>query len=151
MGKYDLLDQRYRERREVLADLVAVELHEQCVSFPTSMKDLEWDNAAFERRFRSALPQLPPPDASMMALLCNLLDMEVDHEIEEIDRLIRSGADRACCPTPAHVETLHFLWRVLLLHLEDRCAQMQDGFKRADKKRVVATLRKRSAVVQLPQ
>ncbi|MBI5495288.1 MAG: hypothetical protein HY904_09675 [Deltaproteobacteria bacterium] len=145
MGKYDLIDKHYHDSREVLADLVGAELHERCVRFPPPVEDDLWADAAFARRFRLALPRLPAPDDAMVALLCTFLDLEVEHEIELLDQQVRSGAIQAACPSADHVETFHFLWRVLLHHLEDRAAAMHVGFKRADKKRVVASLRERGA------
>ena len=150
MGKYDIIDKHYLESREVLADLIGAELHEQCVAFPPDVGDEMWGNAAFERRFRSALPGLPAPDGPMIQLLCRVLDLEIDHEIEDIDRLVKDGVIQTLCGTRPRVETFHFLWQILLHHLEARSMDMQVGFKRQDKHRVVDSLRKRGALVQLP-
>lgn len=149
MGKYDFMDKHYLERRVALADLLGAELYERCERFPPREDEVEFADPVFEKRFKGVMATLPPPDAPMLAFLCNLLDLEIDHEIEEIDRLVRSGADRACCPSAQHVETLHFLWRDLLHHMEERSMQMQDGFKRKDKHRIVASFRQRATLVQL--
>lgn len=144
-----IIDHHIHRATEVLADLVGAELHEQCARFPPRVDQVSWLDGTFERRFKTQLPTLPAPDSPMMALLCQFLDHEIDHEIEEIDRAVQSGAIQRVCPTPLHVETFHFLWRTLLNHLDERAAGMDTPFKRADKHRVVESLRKRSMLVQL--
>jgi hypothetical protein len=150
MGKHDIIDKHYRDARDVLAQLVGAELHEACVRFPPAVEDGAWDNARFERRFRKALPELPPPDAGMMLLLCDFLDLEVDHEVVEIDRKVASGTVQASCPSRAHVETFHFLWQWLLHLLEERAAGMNAPFRRDDKHRAIDSFRRRVVLVAPP-
>lgn len=148
MGKYDIIDKHYKESREVVADLIGAELHERCVRFPPADDDIDWVDPAFEKRFKHQLKDLPAPDSAMIAMLARFLDFEIDHEIEEIDRIVKGDGLKVCCPTKLHVETFHFLWRQLLHHLEERASEMEGGFKRADKHRVVSSLRKRALLVQ---
>jgi hypothetical protein len=149
MGQNDVIDRHLHDAQDVLADLVGAELFEQCEHFPPAGSDLEWLNASAERRFKHTLSSLPGPDAAMVALLCNILDLEIDHDVDEVDRLWKGEAWRACCPTPQHKETLQLLWQMLLHHLEERAAQMREPFKRKDKHRAVQSLRARATRVQL--
>lgn len=144
----DGIDKHYRESREVLADLIGAELHERCVRFPPDPADIEWEDAAFEKKFRHQLLDLPAPDGVMVAMLARFLDLEIDHEIEEIDGVIKRDGLKVCCPTPRHEATFHFLWRDLLHHLESRSLEMNAEFKRKDKHRCVESLRKRALLVQ---
>jgi len=150
MGKYDIIDKHYRESREVLADLIGAELHERCVRFPPDARDMEWEDPVFEKRYRHQLRDLPAPDGVMIAMLARFLDLEIDHEIEEIDRVIKHDGLKLCCPTALHEATFHFLWRDLLHHMEGRASEMASEFKRKDKHRVVDSLRKRALLVQSP-
>jgi hypothetical protein len=149
MGKWDLVDKHYKTRGEMLQDLVAAELHEQCVTFPPRGEDVAWADPAFERRFRSTLPHLPGPDSPMIAFLCQVLDLEIDHDVEEIDRLVHSPALERVCNGAAARETFHYLWRTLLHHLEARAAELDPPLKRAEKHRVVDALRRRAMLVQV--
>ncbi|MEW5853980.1 MAG: hypothetical protein AB2A00_34720 [Myxococcota bacterium] len=151
MGKLEnwIIDNQMHSSAEVLADLIGAEMHERCNEFPPHPDTLEWHNATFERRFKNALLGLPPPDSAMVAMLCKVLDMEIDHEVEELDRFIKDGGLTSVCPTAAHHETFHFLWQSLLHHLEERSSSLEVPFKRKDKHRVVESLRKRALMVHL--
>ena len=149
MGKWDIVDKHLKTRAEMLADLVGAELHDQCVNFPPRPHEVAWADPAFERRFRSQLVTLPSPDSPMIAFLCQVLDLEIDHEVDEIDRLVHSPALDRVCNGAAARETFHYLWRTLVHHLEARAAEMDEPFKRKDKHRAVDSLRRRAMLVQV--
>lgn len=148
MGKYDIIDKHYHEARDVISDLIGAELHEKCERFPPAVLDFEWDNEAFERRFKGQLKDLPKPDSIMVAMLARVLDLEFDHEIEEVDMIMKHGGLKLCCPTPAHEQTFMFLWQDLLHHVENRACELKGGLRRKDKHAIVDSLRKRAMIIQ---
>lgn len=145
--KYEpILEARPRPGEEVIKDLIAKELVELFESFPPDERNVEWEDAALERRFKGRLGELPRLDIAMVNALARLVTWDLDHEIEAIEHWFRNDQHRTEAPTPAHVEALHFLWRTVAEHLYQRKEECRGVLKRQDLIDIVAQAQHRYRV-----
>jgi hypothetical protein len=114
----------------VLCDLLAAELCDLCDAFPPAAADVEWHDERARARFEGRLGELPAVDVPMAELLGRLLALDLAHETQEIDHLLRNDRHRAACPSPGHVEALHLLWQVMFDQLLQRNEQLVRPFPR---------------------
>jgi hypothetical protein len=115
-----LLEQKAKAGDAVVVELIARELVEVLEAFPPAEHDVDWSDERFAARFRERLPSLPRPDARFVGLLLKLVRLDVEHEAEQIDWMIRNGHHKDACPTAAHEHALHFLWPLVVEHLYQR-------------------------------
>jgi hypothetical protein len=105
---------------DAVADLVAKEIVELYEAFPPAEDSITWEDPLLEAKLKGRLHELPALDGPMVELLSKILTWELEHEVEAIDHMMRNDLHRAAATTPAHVEALHLLWRVVLEHLYQR-------------------------------
>ena len=113
-----------------LVELLSKELVEFLEGFPPGEDAVEWTNAGFADRFKGRLAELPTLDARFVGILLEIVRLDLDHETERIDWLLRNGHHRDACPTPLHEDALKLLWPVLVEHLYSRKEECQDILKR---------------------
>lgn len=128
-----ILERKPVTTREALVDVLAKEQVELLESFPPDESEIEWTDDKLAAKLRGRIHELPRPDAAFVALLAEILRLDVEHETDKIDWLFRNDQHRAACPTQAHVDALHLLWRVCLELLYSRKDELaQHGLKRQD-------------------
>jgi hypothetical protein len=113
-----------------VVDLVAKELVEVLESFPPREADVDWSDERMAARYRGRLAELPRPDVRFVEVLLRLVRLDLEHETEQIDWLMRNGHHKDACPTPAHDEALLLLWPVVVEHLYQRKDECQGLLKR---------------------
>jgi hypothetical protein len=123
------------ERKPVTGDvaiveLLAKELVEFLEAFPPAEDSVDWSDDAFAARFRGRLETLPRLDSRFVGQLFEIVRLDLDHETERLDWLLRNNHHREACPTAAHVDALMLLWPVLLEHLYSRKEECQGILKR---------------------
>jgi hypothetical protein len=115
-----ILDGKARPAVDVLKDLIARELLDALDQFPPPESDLEWEDAALEQRLRGRLHELPRVDDALADLVLELVALDVGHQLEQIDHMLRNQHHRERAPTQLHVDAMHLLWRGLVEHLYAR-------------------------------
>ena len=142
--KYEpILEAKPRAGEEVVKELIAKELVELYESFPPDERQVEWEDATLERRFRGRLAELPRLDAALVRALSRIVTWDLDHEIEAIEHFFRNELHREGAPSPAHVDALHFLWRTVMEHLHVRKDECRGALKRKDLVEIVEQARAR--------
>jgi hypothetical protein len=123
------------ERKPVTGDvaiveLLAKELVEFLEAFPPAEDGVDWTDPSFAARYRGRLETLPRLDSRFVGQLFEIIRLDLDHETERIDWLLRNDHHREACPTAAHVDALMLLWPVLVEHLYSRKEECQGILKR---------------------
>lgn len=113
-----------------LVELLSKELVEFLEGFPPPADSVEWLDPAFTARYRDTLHELPRPDSRLVGQLLEIVRLDLEHEVERIDWILRNGHHRAACPTPAHEDVLKLLWPVIVEHLYSRKEECQGHLKR---------------------
>jgi hypothetical protein len=128
-----ILERKPVTTREALVDVLAKEQVELLESFPPDEAQIEWTDERLAAKLRGRVHELPRPDADFVALLAEIVRLDLLHETDRIDWLFRNEQHRAACPTQAHVDALHLLWRVCLELLYARKEELaQHGLKTKD-------------------
>ena len=141
-----LLEQKPVAGDVAIADLIAKELVEVLEAFPPGEDEVDWTDEAFARRYRGRLATLPKLDARFVALLLTIVRLDLEHEHEQIDWMMRNEHHREACPTLLHDDALKLLWPVVVEHLYQRkeecrgilkpaqlvgvCVQAEERFRR---------------------
>jgi hypothetical protein len=126
-----LMEQKPVAGDMALVDLIAKELDETLASFPPREADVDWVDERLATRFRGRLESLPRPDARFVGMLLRLVRLDLEHEAEQIDWLVRNGHHREACPTPAHEDALRLLWPLVVEHLYQRKDECHGILKRS--------------------
>ncbi len=113
-----------------VVDLVARELVEVLQAFPPAEADVDWTDERAAARFRGRLQTLPHLDARFVGLLLRVVRLDLEHDTDQIDWLLRNGHHKEACPTAAHEEALHLLWPVVVEHLYQRKDECRGVLKR---------------------
>lgn len=129
-----------------IVELLAKELVEFLEQFPPAEDAIDWTDPAFAARFRGRMESLPRLDSRFVGMLLEIVRLDLDHETERIDWLLRNRHHAVACPTFAHEEALKLLWPVVVehlysrkdecngilkrRHLHDVCAQTEERFRR---------------------
>ena len=119
------MEQRPVAGDAAVADLIARELVEVLEAFPPREADVDWADERLAARYRGRLETLPRLDSRFVGVLLQIVRLDLEHEVEQIDWLIRNGHHKAACPTPAHEDALKLLWPLVIEHLysrKDDCA-----------------------------
>lgn len=106
--------------KEALKDMIAREIVELFTAFPPAEHEVDLEDQKLAARLRGRFHELPKLDVPMVTLVCRLLQMDLEHDVDAIDHLMRNQHHREAATTEAHVDALHFLWRGLLEHLYAR-------------------------------
>jgi hypothetical protein len=128
---------------EALKDLIAKELVELFEHFPPPEHEVEFEDAKLAAKLKGRMHELPKLDIAMVTLVCRLLRLDLEHEIDAIDHLMRNDHHRDAATTPAHVDAMHLLWRGLLEHLYARKEETQGALKTKDLAEIVDKARDR--------
>ena len=126
-----LMETRPVSGADAVVDLVAKELVEVLEAFPPREADVDWSDERLAARYRGRLAELPRPDVRFVDLLFHLVRLDLDHEAEQIDWLLRNGHHKDACPTSAHDDALLLLWPVVVEHLYQRKEECRGILKRA--------------------
>lgn len=123
------------ERKPVTGDvaiveLLAKELVEFIEAFPPAEDSIDWSDASFAARYRDRLHTLPRLDSRFVAQLFEIIRLDLDHETDRVDWLLRNDHHRDACPTQAHIDALMLLWPVLVEHLYSRKEECRGVVKR---------------------
>lgn len=140
-----LLEARPVPAKEALKDLIAKEIVELFEQFPPPEHEVEFEDAHLRAKLQGRMHELPKLDIAMVTLVCRLLQMDLEHDVDAIDHLMRNDHHRAAATTPAHVDALHLLWRGLLEHLYSRKEETRGALKTKDLVDVVERARDRFA------
>lgn len=140
-----ILEARPVPAKEALKDLIAKEMVELFERFPPPEHEVEIEDAHLRAKLSGRMHELPPLDIPMVSLVCRLLRMDLEHEIDAIDHLMRNDHHRDAATTPLHVEAMHLLWRGLLEHLYSRKDEAQGNLKTKDLVDIVERARDRFA------
>jgi hypothetical protein len=103
-----------------LVELLAKEVVEVLEAFPPAEDTVEWTDPSFAARYRGRLASLPRLDSQFVGQLFELVRLDLDHDTERIEWLLRNNHHRSACPTAAHVDALMLLWPTVLEHLYAR-------------------------------
>lgn len=114
-----------------IVDLVARELVEVLEAFPPAETDVDWTDERLAARYRGRLHTLPRLDSSFVRLLCRVVRLDLEHETEQIDWLLRNDHHKGACLTTAHEQALQLLWPVVVEHLYQRKDDCRGILKRA--------------------
>jgi hypothetical protein len=112
-------------------DLVARELVEMLEAFPPSEDSVAWEDERLAARFRGRLALLPRLDARFVTQLLHIVRLDLEHEAEHIDWLLRNGGHKVAAPTDAHEDALRLLWPAVVEHLYQRKDDSRGLLKRA--------------------
>jgi hypothetical protein len=115
---------------EAVRDLIAKELVELYEAFPPPEDTVHWEDAALERKYKGKLAELPALDTALVDQLTKIVVLDLQHEIDQVDHIMRNNHHRAAAPTQKHVDALLLLWRVVLEHLEQRKDDAKGALKR---------------------
>jgi hypothetical protein len=126
-----LMEQKPKSGDAAIAELLAKELVEFLEAFPPAEDTIDWADDAFAAKYRGRLHELPKVDVPFCATLFELVQLDLNHETERIDWIIRNDHHRASCPTQAHIDALMLLWPVLVEHLYTRKDECKGILKRA--------------------
>jgi hypothetical protein len=123
------------ERKPVSGDVAIVELLgkelvEFLEAFPPAEDAVDWSDASFSARYRGRLETLPRLDSRFVGQLFEIIRLDLDHETERIDWLLRNHHHREACPTAGHIDALMLLWPVLIEHLYSRKEECHGILKR---------------------
>lgn len=130
---------------EALKDLIAKELVEVFEQFPPPEHEVEFEDAKLRARLQGRMHELPKLDIAMVTLVCRLLRMDLEHDIDAIDHLIRNDHHREAATTIVHLDAMHLLWRGLLEHLYARKEDTHGALKTRDLVEIVEKARDRFA------
>lgn len=125
-----LMEQKPVSGDVAIADLIARELVEVLEAFPPAEAEIDWTDDTFARRYRGRLHTLPRLDARFVAQLLAIVRLDLEHEHEQIDWLLRNQHHRDACPTPLHDDALKLLWPVVVEHLYARKEECRGILKR---------------------
>jgi hypothetical protein len=114
-----------------VVDLVAGELVELLQNFPPRESDVDWSDERWAARYRGRLETLPRLDVPFVETLLRIVCLDLAHEVEQIDWLLRNHHHKNACPTAAHEEALRLLWPVVVEHLYQRKDDCQGILNRA--------------------
>lgn len=126
-----ILEQKPVAGDVAISDLIAKEVVELLEAFPPAEHDVEWTDEQFARRYRGRLHELPKCDPRFVAQLMAIVKLDLAHEAEQIDWLLRNEHHREACPSAAHVDALKLLWPVVVEHLYQRKDECNGILKRA--------------------
>ena len=127
-----ILERKPVEAKEALINLLAQEIEEVVAAFPPAEHEVSWDDPRLKARFAGRLETLPPVDVAMAALLAEVLILDLTHESEAIDHMLRNDRHKVACPTVDHEDAFRFLWRGTLEHLYVRKEDANGALKSAD-------------------
>ena len=118
------------ERKPVSGDVAIVELLgkelvEFLEAFPPAEDTVDWSDSSFAARYRGRLESLPRLDSRFVGQLVEIIRLDLDHETERLDWLLRNDHHREACPTAGHRDALLLLWPVLIEHLYSRKEECQ--------------------------
>jgi hypothetical protein len=113
-----------------IVELLAKELVEFLEAFPPAEDTVDWSDPTFAARYQGKLDSLPRLDSRFIGMLFELVRLDLDHETDRIDWLLRNNHHRDACPTPAHIDALMLLWPVVIEHLYARKEECQGIVKR---------------------
>jgi hypothetical protein len=125
-----LLEAKAKPAIEVVKELLAKELVELFQSFPPAERDVQWEDASLERKFKGRLVEMPKLDIKMVDLICKVVEWDLSHENDAIDHFLRNDQHRDAAPTQDHVDAMHLLWRVVVEQLyarKDECQGLLKG------------------------
>ncbi len=125
-----LMEQKPKAGDAVIVELIAKELVEQLEAFPPPEDSVEWTDDVMKKKFEGRLHELPGLDARFVGQLLELVRLDLDHDTERIEWLLRNNHHREACPTHNHVDALHLLWPVVLEHLYSRKEECQGILKK---------------------
>lgn len=124
-----ILEQKPVAGDVAVAGLIAKELVEMLEAFPPAEHDVEWTDDGFARKYRGRLHELPKLDPRFVAQLLEIVRLDLEHDSDRIDWILRNQHHRAACPTDAHVDALKLLWPVVVEHLYQRKDECQGILK----------------------
>ncbi len=116
---------------DAIVDLIASELVDVLEAFPPRESDVDWSDERRAARYRGRLAELPRPDVLFVEVLVRLVQLDLQHESEQIDWFMRNGHHKQACPSPAHDDALLLLWPVVVEHLYQRKEECGGILKRA--------------------
>ncbi len=125
-----ILEQKPVSGDVAIVDLIGKELVEMLEAFPPPEQDVDWGDETFARKYRGRLHELPKLDARFVAQLMEFVRLDVDHDNDRIEWLLRNDHHRVACPTHLHVDALHLLWPVVVEHLYQRKEETRGILKR---------------------
>ena len=137
-----LYEQQPVSSAEVYLDLVGRELHELCVAFPPAVHEVDFLDQRMQNRFAPLLPSMRHLSSEQMLLLADLLQWELERDLPCIDDFMAQQRYRPIFDTPADVEAMHFLHRLLLDRLLERLERNNFALKRKDLQRTLDVLRR---------
>jgi hypothetical protein len=114
-----------------LVELLAKEVVEVLEAFPPAEDTVDWTDASFAARYRGRLASFPRLDSQFVGQLFELVRLDLEHDTDRIEWLLRNDHHRPACPTAAHVDALMLLWPTLLEHLYARKDDCQGILKRS--------------------
>ena len=126
-----LMEQKPVAGDVAVSELIAKELVEMLAAFPPAEDEIDWTDENFARRYRGRLATLPRLDPRFVACLMQIVRLDLDHDAEQIDWLLRNEHQREACPTPLHDDTLKLLWPVVVEHLYQRKDECKGILKRS--------------------
>ncbi len=115
-----ILEQKPVSGDVAIAGLIAKELVEMLEAFPPGELDVEWTDDNFAKKYRGRLHELPKPDARFVAQLLEIVRLDLEHDTDRIDWILRNNHHREACPSDASVDALKLLWPVIVEHLYQR-------------------------------
>lgn len=127
-----ILEQRPVSGEEALRDLIAKELVELYENFPPPEESVAWEDPVLARKYAGRLAELPKLAPPLVDLLTRILVLDLAHDIDAIDHMLRNNHHRAVAQTQGELDALMLLWRVILEHLEVRKEETQGILKRKD-------------------
>jgi len=126
-----LMEQKPKAGDRVIVELIAKELVEQLEAFPPAEDSIDWSDETARRKYQGRLYTLPGLDARFVGQLLEIVRLDLDHDTDRLDWLIRNDHHRDACPTQAHVDALMLLWPVVVEHLYTRKDECNGILKRA--------------------
>ncbi len=126
-----LMETKPKSGDAAIAELLAKELVEFLEAFPPAEDSIDWADDAFAAKYRGRLAELPRIDAAFCTQLLEIVQLDLNHETERIDWLLRNDHHRGACPTQAHIDALMLLWPVVVEHLYSRKDECNGILKRS--------------------
>ncbi len=127
-----ILEARPQPVQTVLVQEMGKALCDLCEAFPPARDEVAFADDKSAARFGPRLSDMPRCDLGFVETVCDILRLELEHDVLGLADYLNHDRYRTGCPTEDHVEALFFLWPILLELLFSWKESVKTGLKQRD-------------------
>jgi hypothetical protein len=127
-----LMEKKPQSGKDVLVDMLAKELVEMWEVFPPAADTIDWSDERTEAKYKDIWAEMPKLTSTMVAMLVKIVGLDLQHDNDQLDWLMRNDQHRDAFESQRDVDALLLLWPAVVEHLYQRKDDCKGIVNRAD-------------------